>query len=317
MKNTIAILILVLLSIPVSAANEIWDIHDTSGDPNYYVMLGNSSDTLIWDVCNTKWNDYNDVNDPNHAIHLELIPPNRYMANVPSAITDTCSITFVEYMMEGSEPNTRNDLLVSAGEIAWSGTEEVILHEEVNAIPAYVWNKVLSSGTFNVANSGGRRLRELNDSLFVGSATARAGGTSTQLLFPLAATAVTDFYKGSIAKIYSGTGVGQSRAITAYDGGTKIATIGPAWATVPDGTSLFTVSAAGSAVVASIDTIALTSIREVVDPNIDKILRWVDPNEWLTGDEMADTVVEFMDANSILPDANTNISIIKKRVGTK
>jgi len=80
---------------------------------------------------------------------------------------------------------------------------------DINAIPAYVWNKVLSSGTFNVANSGGRRLRELNDSF------------------------------------------------------SQIAT----------------------------DTAVLLS--------------YTDPNDWLTGDEMADKTQEFLDANSqIATDAN-------------
>jgi hypothetical protein len=46
-------------------------------------------------------------------------------------------------------------------------------------------------------------------------------------------TAINDFYKNGLITITSGTGVAQSRSITAYDGGTKVATVDRAWGTNP------------------------------------------------------------------------------------
>jgi len=71
--------------------------------------------------------------------------------------------------------------------------------------------------------------------------TAQAGGAST---ITLAATAsgsnsYKEANKNNWLWITGGTGAGQVRRITAYDGGTKVATVDAAWATVPDATSTY------------------------------------------------------------------------------
>jgi hypothetical protein len=91
----------------------------------------------------------------------------------------------------------------------------------------------------------------------VSQAQAGAAGTIT---LAAAASAVNDFYKGQNVAIYTGTGAGQARVITAYDGGTKVATVSPNWATAPDGTSWYVIVTSGAAIVpdatqASIDAI--------------------------------------------------------------
>lgn len=70
--------------------------------------------------------------------------------------------------------------------------------------------------------------------------TAQAGAVSTITL--ASGTSATDnLHKGSVVFIYGGTGAGQSRVITGYVGSTKVATVGRAWATNPDNTSLYIV----------------------------------------------------------------------------
>jgi hypothetical protein len=71
--------------------------------------------------------------------------------------------------------------------------------------------------------------------------TAAAGGASA-ITLDAGASATTDWYKGSIVSIVGGTGVGQSRLIQSYNGGTKVATVDGAWAANPDNTSLFVIS---------------------------------------------------------------------------
>lgn len=65
------------------------------------------------------------------------------------------------------------------------------------------------------------------------SSSVQAATSTTIKLVPTA-SATNNFYNGRTIRILSGTGAGQSRVITAYDGSTKIATISLAWTTTPD-----------------------------------------------------------------------------------
>ena len=71
----------------------------------------------------------------------------------------------------------------------------------------------------------------------VRSGTAQAGA-STSITLDASASATTDFYVNHLVLITGGTGVGQARFITAYNGTTKVASVA-AWATNPDNTSTF------------------------------------------------------------------------------
>lgn len=72
------------------------------------------------------------------------------------------------------------------------------------------------------------------------SNTAQAGAAGS-ITLDASASATTDFYKGAMVMLTGGTGVGQWRLITAYNGTTKVATVAPNWATNPDNTSTFAV----------------------------------------------------------------------------
>lgn len=72
------------------------------------------------------------------------------------------------------------------------------------------------------------------------SNTAQAGAAGTVTL-DASASSTTDFYKYHVVYLTGGTGVGQARLVTAYNGTTKVATIAPNWATTPDSSSTFAV----------------------------------------------------------------------------
>jgi hypothetical protein len=80
--------------------------------------------------------------------------------------------------------------------------------------------------------------------LRTGTALAGASGSIT---LDSSSSAVTDFYAGTVVVLRSGTGSGQARLITAYNGTTKVATITPNWATPPDNTTGFAVVPSGPA----------------------------------------------------------------------
>ena len=75
-------------------------------------------------------------------------------------------------------------------------------------------------------------------------ATAQSG-SGTSITLDASASAVNDFYNGCVIVIASGTGAGQSNVIYDYTGATKIASVGRTWATNPDNTSVFVVTAFG------------------------------------------------------------------------
>lgn len=71
------------------------------------------------------------------------------------------------------------------------------------------------------------------------SNTAQAGA-STSITLDAGADSNNSFYNNCIVLITGGTGVGQARYITAYNGTTKVATV-TAWTTNPDNTSTFAI----------------------------------------------------------------------------
>ncbi len=71
------------------------------------------------------------------------------------------------------------------------------------------------------------------------SNTAQAGAATT-ITLDAGASAVDNFYNNALVVLTGGTGVGQSRFISAYVGATRVATVA-AWVTNPDATTTFAI----------------------------------------------------------------------------
>src|SRR6185437_1329421 len=71
----------------------------------------------------------------------------------------------------------------------------------------------------------------------VRSDTAQAGG-ATSITLDASASSADGYYANDIIYLTGGTGAGQARFCTAYDGTTKVATVA-AWSVVPDNTTTF------------------------------------------------------------------------------
>lgn len=71
------------------------------------------------------------------------------------------------------------------------------------------------------------------------SGTAQIGSTVNTIVLEVGSSAVDDFYNGWIIQLKTGTGAGQVRVVSDYDGATLTATISPDWITTPDGTSTY------------------------------------------------------------------------------
>jgi hypothetical protein len=96
--------------------------------------------------------------------------------------------------------------------------------------------------------------------------TAQAGAASS-ITLDASASATTDFYKYQAVRIIGGTGVGQSRVVTAYNSTTKVATVAPNWTTNPDSTSIFEVfdlGISGDSILDQSSTVDTYTLRQVL-----------------------------------------------------
>ena len=78
-------------------------------------------------------------------------------------------------------------------------------------------------------------------SINISKGTAQAGGTSSITLDSNDISIENYYYAGTVT-ITGGTGSGQVRTIVYYFGGSQIASVSPAWTTIPDNTSTYTIS---------------------------------------------------------------------------
>ena len=179
-----------------------------------------------------------------------------------SAATDDANPTELDatdhpgvYLFDMTQAETNADLVIITPA---SSTADVIFRPviiytrtPVAGIADAVWDEDISLAQHATANSAGLYMKQLWYSIVTRVAQCGDAGTATTIDLDSGASAVDDYYKGQLIAIILGTGIGQARAITAYNGTTKIATVGPAWATAPDGDSYFAVLNTGSSVVAS------------------------------------------------------------------
>jgi hypothetical protein len=96
------------------------------------------------------------------------------------------------------------------------------------------------------------------------SGTAQAGSAGT-LTLQAGAVATDDYYNYQILTLTGGTGAGQARIISDYVGSTKVATVNGNWATTPDGTTTYTVTAFGQIPGATAPT--AIEVRQEIDSN--------------------------------------------------
>lgn len=97
--------------------------------------------------------------------------------------------------------------------------------------------------------------------------TAQAGAAST-ITLASGASATNSIYVDRTVTITGGTGVGQSRVISAYVGSTKVATVHRSWNTNPDNTSTYSIgSTAASNVVEWLGAAPSALISGRVDAN--------------------------------------------------
>lgn len=136
------------------------------------------------------------------------------------------------------------DHLVNAAVVGADVTDNSIIAKLVSASATAEWDDfvntshslqaIISTGNASWATGAG--------SSNIRTGTAQAGSTASTIKLDSGASSITNFYKGADIHTDGGTGANQVRTCTAYDGITKVATIGPDdWKITLDATTTFIV----------------------------------------------------------------------------
>lgn len=96
---------------------------------------------------------------------------------------------------------------------------------------------------------------------FIEMGVAQAGG-NTSITLAAGAESGNNIIKGTTIRIMSGTGDGQVRLITAYNGTSKVATVAPAWEVNPDSTSSYATLNTGPANVIALSATQMNAIAD-------------------------------------------------------
>lgn len=147
--------------------------------------------------------------------------------------------TGTQYLtVKDSRGTTAIDLMREWGSLEYD-SDLAIASEfpSVTEISTAVWQKSLTIvGGASYINTVGASVA----SHIVRNNVAAAGGASTITLDSGAST-VDDFYIDNYIVIIGGTGIGQTKRISDYVGSTRVATVGSAWTTQPNSTSVYAI----------------------------------------------------------------------------
>jgi len=138
-----------------------------------------------------------------------------------------------------TQAETNGDHLAYTMAISGAISQTVNIYTTANLVDD-VWDEALNKADHNVAQSAGKRIRQIDAAFVLHAGTAQAASSNT-LTLDAGANSNDDFYNHAKVIISAGTGTEQERIIVDYNGTTKVATIAPPWITVPDNTSDFEV----------------------------------------------------------------------------
>lgn len=97
------------------------------------------------------------------------------------------------------------------------------------------------------------------------------GGTATYITLAAGESATEQLHRGNLIAIIDGTGVGQRRIITNYNGTSKAAIIAPNWYTNPDATSIYVIFSSGHADITMIQNAptSATNLTAIINDLLD------------------------------------------------
>jgi len=234
MRRLLVAILLVLIvgtCCPLPAANEIQFQYETSN--SVYAIIRKPSTNQVWDITNTQWTTWNDLNIGDYDLPLTDHGGDFLSASFPAGITDAGDFPVTLYEQDGASPAT-DDLMVGHGSVLWDGTAEVTL-SDVRSVTTKLDDTLEDdNGTYRFTSNA---LEEAPSSMGAGltallTGTAQAG-TASSITLAAGASSTDNYYQGALVILTGGTGADQFGLIRSYVGSTKVATIYGTWATNP------------------------------------------------------------------------------------
>jgi hypothetical protein len=109
---------------------------------------------------------------------------------------------------------------------------------------------------------------DLSTTMFTGTAQS---GTTNSITLATTETTVNGYYAGSSISIVSGTGSGQTRTITSYNGSTKGAGVTPDWTTTPNNTSVYEITSKSATYIPAEDYYYFSSTYNYLGQKVDDL----------------------------------------------
>lgn len=118
----------------------------------------------------------------------------------------------------------------------------------VGSVTGDMGGKVLGGGSGTITGVGvNANLTQINGIAAATSDGTAQAGVAGSITLASGASSVNSTYVDRTVTITGGTGIGQSRIITAYVGATKVATVHRNWDTTPDNTSTYSIGSTAAA----------------------------------------------------------------------
>ncbi len=162
-------------------------------------------------------------------------------SDVPGAVPDPC-LAFNPTNWTNDYKSQLIGIAIQAYDAVPAGCATVITDKQPNSdvlVVRHAETCVAGSGGNCAADTTGALYFQNSQCMAEASAAAQTGSSSNTIKLAATASAVDDAYNGMRLRIISGAGAGQARDITAYSGAGKTATVSPAWTTIPDATSVY------------------------------------------------------------------------------
>lgn len=112
-----------------------------------------------------------------------------------------------------------------------------------------IFDVLLRGNEHNTRHSFGWRIRRASGGtdVVIDTGTAQGSGTgNNQIQLQAGSETTDDIYNGTVISIIEGTGLGQTRTIFDYDGGTITVTVSKDWVTNPSSDSVYNINAAST-----------------------------------------------------------------------
>jgi hypothetical protein len=183
--------------------------------------------------------------------------------------TDEMNADRIAVLFHDAAGDEWQDLLVTIHTVTTNQMDDL---PASSAIADAVWDELLTGAAHNTATSAGRRLRDLAG-VSITSGTAQSGTDNSVVLEDGEASTTDNIYNQNLIAIIGGTGAGQCRLITEYDGDTLTAMVDREWDVNPSSDSEYQVIAFsgilltdhGTATAGAASTITLASTASAVD----------------------------------------------------